>query len=122
MAKAKEYAHLVKSMIVQQAPTGLYAEPRVWMESKDLEGFNAHFSYGFIKEPCVCHPLEGSLVHPYDELLVFVGYQNGDILQLGADVSVGRATTLKLMCSTVVPSSLLASSVTMSTPSVSGAV
>jgi hypothetical protein len=88
MARAKEYAHLVKSMLVQEAPSGLYAEPRIWMESKDLEGFCAHFSYGFIKQPSVCHPLEGALIHPYDELLVFVGYKDGDILKLGAEVSV----------------------------------
>jgi hypothetical protein len=88
MARVKEYAHLVKGMIVQKTPEGLYPEPRVWMEGKDLEGFNAHFGYGFIKQPCMCHPLEGALVHPFDELLVFVGYQNGDILELGAEISV----------------------------------
>jgi len=88
MAKTREYAHLIKPMIVREAPAGLYAEPRIWMEGKDLEGFNATFSYGFIKQPCVCHPTEGALVHPYDELLVFVGYQSGDILQLEAEVSI----------------------------------
>jgi len=88
MSKTKEYSHLVKPMLVQNAPAGLYAEPRIWMEGKDLEGFNAQFSYGLIKQPCVCHPLKGSLVHPYDELLVFVGYRDGDILRLGAEVSI----------------------------------
>jgi hypothetical protein len=88
MAKTKEYAHLIKPALIQEAPAGLYAEPRIWMESKDLEGFNAQFSYGFIQQPCVCHPMEGSLIHPYNELLVFVGYQNGNILQLGAEISI----------------------------------
>jgi hypothetical protein len=88
MARTKEYAHLVKPMLVRQAPAGLYPEPRIWMEGKDLEGFNAHYSYGFIQRPCVCHPVEGSLIHPFDELLVFVGYQSGNILELGAEVSV----------------------------------
>ena len=88
MARTKEYAHLVKPMLIRNAPAGLYGEPRIWMEAKDLEGFNAHYSYGFIKQPCVCHPLEGGLIHPYDELLVFVGFQSGDILQLGAEISV----------------------------------
>jgi len=60
----------------------------MWMEAKDLEGFEAHFSYGFIQKPSVMHPLEGSLVHPYDELLVFVGFKDGDILKLGAEISV----------------------------------
>jgi hypothetical protein len=88
MARTKEYAHLVKPMLVREAPGGLYPEPRVWMEGKDLEGFNAHYSYGFIQQPCVCHPVEGSIIHPFDELLIFVGFQSGKILELGAEISV----------------------------------
>jgi hypothetical protein len=88
MARTKEYAHLVKPFNVRETPAGLYDEPRIWAEGKDLEGFNANFSYGFITKPCVCHPTEGALIHPYDELLVFVGYQSGDILQLEAEISV----------------------------------
>ena len=84
----KEYAHLVKPFTVKDPPKGLYAEPRIWMESKDMEGFNAHFSYGFVKKPSTFHPLEGALVHPYDEILVFEGTKNTDILYLGAEVSV----------------------------------
>ncbi|MFC1532925.1 hypothetical protein ACFL7M_06130 [Thermodesulfobacteriota bacterium] len=87
MAK-KEYGHLVKSLPVQQAPEGLYAKPRVWMEGRDLEGFNSNFSFGFIKESGVCHPEEGALIHPYDECLVFAGTDNTDILYLGAEISV----------------------------------
>ncbi|MCK4273718.1 MAG: hypothetical protein KAW90_02410 [Dehalococcoidales bacterium] len=84
----KEYAHLVKPMVIKEPPKGLYAEPRIWMEAKDLEGFNAHFSYGFVKKPSTFHPLEGALVHPYDEVLVFEGTDNTNILYLGAEVSV----------------------------------
>ena len=84
----KEYAHLIKPLPVRQPPEGLYAEPRVWMEGRDLEGFSANFSFGFYKEPCTFHPLEGSLVHPYDEVLVFAGTENSDILHLGAEIAV----------------------------------
>jgi hypothetical protein len=84
----KEYAHLVKPMITKKPPEGLYAAPRIWMEASDLEGFNAHFSYGFVKEPSVFHPLKGALIHPYDEILVFEGTDNTNILYLGAEVSV----------------------------------
>jgi hypothetical protein len=59
------------------------------MEGKDLEGFNANFSFGYIKKPTVLHPVEGALVHPYDELLVFEGTDNSDMLKpIGADVSI----------------------------------
>lgn len=84
----KEYAHLMKPALIKDPPKGLYAEPRIWMEARDLEGFNAQFSYGFIKKPGSFHPLEGMLVHPYDEILVFEGTKNTDIFDLGAEVSV----------------------------------
>jgi len=87
MAK-KEYAHLIKPLKVQKGPLGLYPEPRFWMEGKDMEGFNASFSFGFVKKPGVCHPVKGALVHPYDECLVFAGIDNTNITYLGAEISV----------------------------------
>jgi len=87
MAK-KEYSHLVKPLLVQETPAGLYPEPRIWMEGKDMEGFNANFSYGFIKKAGQFHPVEGAIVHPYDECLVFAGTRNTDITYLGAEVSI----------------------------------
>lgn len=89
MAKAKEFAHLVKPLLTQQPPEGLYDEPRVWMESKDLEGFNAHFSYGFLKKQGTCHPIEGMIVHPFDEILLFAGSDNKKAFgYLGAEISI----------------------------------
>ncbi|MGD1119908.1 MAG: hypothetical protein ABR886_10550 [Dehalococcoidales bacterium] len=89
MAK-KEFANLVKPMIIKAPPKGLYPEPRIWMEGKDLEGFDAHFSFGFIKKPTgPFHPLEGAIVHPYDELLVFeTGGNTKNILEFDAEISV----------------------------------
>jgi hypothetical protein len=87
MAK-KLYAHLMKPLLIQKTPTGLYPEPWIWMEGKDMEGFNANFSYGFIKKPTTLHPIKGALVHPYDECLVFAGTDNTDITYLGAEISV----------------------------------
>jgi hypothetical protein len=85
-----QYKNLVKQMVIKAPPKGLYAEPRIWMEGKDLEGFDAHFSFGFIKQPTAnFHPLEGAIVHPYDELLVFETAGNTkNILELNAEVSV----------------------------------
>jgi hypothetical protein len=58
------------------------------MEAKDLEGFNANFSFGFVQKPTVFHPMEGALVHPYDECLVFEGTDRSSILRLGAEISI----------------------------------
>ncbi len=84
----KEYSNLVKPLLVKQPPAGIYPEPQVWMEAKDLEGFNAHFSFDFIKKPAIFHPVDGMVVHPYDELLVFAGFQDQNILRLDAEISV----------------------------------
>lgn len=86
----KRYGHLVKPLLVKRGPVELYDEPRFWMESGDWEGFNVHFSYGFIKKPGLCHPVGNeALVHPYDEVLVFAPCDSSDdILDLGAEVSI----------------------------------
>jgi hypothetical protein len=88
VAPKLEYTHLVKRLIVQDPPAGLYKEPRFWMEGKDLEGFKGQFSYGFIKQEGPLHPIEGALIHPYDECLIFAGIDNTNIRYLGAEVSI----------------------------------
>jgi hypothetical protein len=89
MAVKKEFANYVKPMLIKDPPKGLYPEKRIWMEAKDLEGFNAHFSFGFIKSPTAnFHPLEGAIVHPYDELMVFETAGNTkNILTFDAEIS-----------------------------------
>ncbi|MEM3153194.1 MAG: hypothetical protein QW629_00580 [Candidatus Bathyarchaeia archaeon] len=86
----KKYKHLVKPLIIRPGPEGMYSEKRFWMDSKDLEGFNMVFSYGFVKESCVCHPTTGDMVvHPFDEVLIFAPCDaSGDILDLGAEISI----------------------------------
>lgn len=88
--KSQLHSHLVKKLNWTAPPKGLYPfENMFWMEGKkDMEGFNGCFAYTFVKEPCVFHPMEGMLVHPYDEVLVFASTDTADILNLGADVSM----------------------------------
>jgi uncharacterized RmlC-like cupin family protein len=87
---AKKYGHLIKKFEVTQTPEGLYNTPRFWKQGPDMEGFNAHLSYGFFEEPTVCHPIDDSkaLVHPYDECLVFVGNEPDNIFHLGGKISI----------------------------------
>jgi len=88
ISNVKEWAHLVKPLQVKDGPPGLYPKPRIWAEGRDWEGFGANFSYGFFTEPTVCHPIEGAVVHPYDEVLVFAGTELDDILALGGEMSI----------------------------------
>jgi len=88
MPRKKMYSHLIKPLVVKNGPPGLYAEPKVWAEGRDWEGFAGHFSYGFFKKPEVCHPLSGAVTHPYDEVLVFAGTDTSDVLRLGGEMSI----------------------------------
>jgi hypothetical protein len=90
MAVKKEFANFVKPMLIKDAPKGLYAEKCIWMEAKDLEGFEAHFSFRFINRPTAnFHPLDGAIIHPYDELMVFETAGNTkNILEFDAEISV----------------------------------
>jgi len=89
---AKKYRHLIKHLTVCSGPEGVYDEPRFWLDSKDSEGLNAHFSYGFLNTiGTICHPTRNgeALIHPYDEVLVFAPCDaSGDILDLGAEISI----------------------------------
>jgi len=86
----KKYERFVKPLIVRMGPEGLYPDARFWMESKDLEGLNAVFSYGFIREKGLYHPVTNEMItHPYDEVLIFAPIDaSGDILDLNAEISI----------------------------------
>lgn len=88
----KKYGHLVKQLFLKDGPEGLYPEPRIWADSRDLEGLNIHFSYGFIRRSGeIFHPTnaEKTLIHPYDEVLVFAPCNaSKDILDLDAEIAI----------------------------------
>jgi hypothetical protein len=87
--RGKQWGHLVRTLETKAGPAGLYPEPRVWAEGKDWEGYQGNFSFGFFKQPCVCHPVEGAVMHPYDEALVFAGLDLDDIRSFdGGEVSI----------------------------------
>ncbi|MEM2454936.1 MAG: hypothetical protein QXN21_03225 [Candidatus Bathyarchaeia archaeon] len=85
-----KYKRFFKPLIARSGPTGVYSDLRFWTEAGDLEGLNLNFSYGFIKDNRAFHPLDEQkmLVHPYHELLVFVGIDTNDVTRLGAEVSI----------------------------------
>ncbi|NLO28001.1 MAG: hypothetical protein GX113_07475 [Actinobacteria bacterium] len=85
----KKWGHLIKTLEVKDGPAGLYPQARIWAEGKDWEGYQGNFSFGFFKEPCVCHPVEGAVVHPYDEALVFAGTDLNNMRNLdGGEISI----------------------------------
>lgn len=83
------YSHLVVPLEVKDGPPGLYPKPRLWGGGKSWGDFQGHFTWGFLREVGeVCHPVEGMVVHPYDEVLVCGGTNFDDILDLTGEMSV----------------------------------
>ncbi|MDR0817781.1 MAG: hypothetical protein LBN35_03995 [Clostridiales Family XIII bacterium] len=92
--------HLVKPFTLKDGPEGLYPKQLFFMEGSDMEGFNGQFAYTIITETGSMHPVEGAIIHPYDEVLVFAGLYEKDILYLGAEISIEigeerRSTSLR---------------------------
>ena len=89
MKPREKYKHLVKEFELKDGPEGLYPNKLFWMDgAKDMEGFNAVYSFMYIKEPTTFHPMEGAVIHPYDELLIFAGLDTSDILTIDAEISI----------------------------------
>ena len=87
----KKFSHLVKPLIARAGPEGLYSDMRIWMDSWDLGGIPVVFSYGFLKRAGVtCHPIKAdeAVIHPYDEVLVFVGSDASNIKRLNGEISI----------------------------------
>lgn len=85
----KKHNNLVKALLVKDGPENMYPFPMFWMEgNKDLEGFSGSLTYGFVKEPCTFHPMEGAIVHPYDEILVFASRDVEDFMHLGGELTI----------------------------------
>ena len=87
--RPKLYKNLVKPLIWRKGPEGLFANELFWMEGgKDLEGFQGSCAYGFVKGNGKLMPQDGHLIHPFDTVLAFVSTVPGEILTLGATVSI----------------------------------
>ena len=89
MPRPRTQQHLVRPLIWREGPEGLYPFELFWMEGKaDMAGFGGSFAYTIIKEETQFHPVEGMVVHPYDEVLAFGSTDLDDMLDLGAEVSI----------------------------------
>ena len=55
---------------------------------KDLEGFNLNFTWGVYSGLGDWESGRDPHVHPYDELLVFVGHNADDLTYLGAEIEM----------------------------------
>lgn len=85
---AKKCAYLRKYFELREGPEGLYPKPLLYKEGYEMEGFNGNFFYTFVTEPTAFHPMQGAVVHPYNEVLVFASLDLDDILQLHGELTI----------------------------------
>jgi hypothetical protein len=85
---AKKTAYLKKYFELREGPAGLYPKPLLYKEGPEMEGFNGSFFFTYVTEPCTMHPVEGAILHPYDEILLFGSLDTDDMSQLHGEISI----------------------------------
>jgi len=102
-----KYRNLLKPLRFGAPEKGLFPDPSAacFMNSSDMEGYQGCVGIGYIKQESLFHPEKDDrmVVHPYNELLVFVGTNPEDLLELGAEVTVcsGEGGTFNMTQSSV---------------------
>jgi hypothetical protein len=94
MAETK-YGHLVKQLTVQKGRGGANAKEMIVMTGDELEGFNLNFIVGVYDEIGDWAPGRGAHAHPFDECLVFFGYDDNDLGYLGSDMELALGKELE---------------------------
>ncbi|MEM0488063.1 MAG: hypothetical protein QW707_02545 [Candidatus Bathyarchaeia archaeon] len=88
-----KYKNFIKKLELKKAPVGLFpeGEEKVFsLNSFELEGYPGTIMVKYVTESMVFHPAneQYSLIHPYDELMLFVGTNSEDLIYLGAKISI----------------------------------
>ncbi len=94
MADTK-YGNLVKTLPYQKGRGGANAKEMVFMQGKDLAGFDLNFIVGVYDETGDWAPGRGAHAHPFDELLLFFGYDDEDLSYLGSDMELSLGGELE---------------------------
>jgi hypothetical protein len=92
-----KYSRLIKPLkgkVISPAKMGVgsgNADQLVWFFSKDLEGLEINFTWGIYSGCGIWHREKGKSIghiHPYDEILVFVGLDPNNLNYLGAEIEI----------------------------------
>lgn len=92
-----KYSRLTKPLkgkVISPAKMGVgsgNADQLVWFFSKDLEGLEINFTWGIYSGCGIWHREKGKSIghiHPYDEILVFVGLDPNNLNYLGAEIEI----------------------------------
>ncbi len=83
-----KYGDLVRQLHFQEGRGGANARELVFMGGDQLAGFQLNFIIGVYNQTGDWAPGMGAHVHPFDELLLFFGYDENDLSYLGSDMSL----------------------------------
>ena len=85
---ANKYGDLVKTLKYIKGMGGANAKEMAFMAGDQLQGFNLNFVVGVYDEPGDWAPGMGAHTHPFDEALVFFGYDDNDLSYLGSEMEL----------------------------------
>ncbi len=87
MADTK-YGDLVRTLKYIKGRGGANAKEMTFVGGDQIQGFALNFIVGVYDEPGDWAPDMGAHTHPFDEALLFFGYDDKDLKILGADMSL----------------------------------
>ncbi|MBN1161573.1 MAG: hypothetical protein JXA17_06485 [Dehalococcoidales bacterium] len=85
---ATKYGDLVRTLNYIKGMGGANARQMTFMAGDQLQGFNLNFVVGVYDEPGDWAPGMGAHTHPFDEALLFFGYDDNDLSYLGAEMEL----------------------------------
>jgi len=83
-----KYGDLVKTLKYQKGRGGANAKELVFVGGDQLQGFNLNFIVGVYDQTGDWAPNMGAHTHPFDECLLFFGYDDKDLSYLGSDMEL----------------------------------
>jgi len=83
-----KYGKYVNKLKFQPGRGGANAKELVFVGGEELGGFNLNFIVGVYNQTGDWAPNMGAHIHPFDECLLFFGYDDNDMNYLGSDMSL----------------------------------
>jgi hypothetical protein len=90
-----KYGKMVKTLKYQAGHGGANARELVFVSGEDMGGFDFNFIVGVYDQTGDWAPNRGAHVHPFDECLLFFGYDKDDMNYLGSDMELAFGKELE---------------------------
>jgi hypothetical protein len=84
----KKYANLVRPLSFRQGRGGANAKELVFVSGEEMAGFDFNFIVGVYDQTGDWAPGRGAHLHPFDECLLFFGYDPDNLDYLGSEMEL----------------------------------